>query len=218
MNEHPDAAWRPKWLQSNDGLEIEAWAVGEKGYKIGSITKRIANRSPEIKEAFLAFLHPLTYAHQPCLRSAASGGARRHSSRDQSRRHKAGDSRIGTRTGQKGLPGRKRAGGCEAASRPAKSFQPGVSEFHDGARVGRVSDYCALKRSVSSTETGSPSISRGSFSLSIPGSAMITSFWLPASSACTPTPWTPGVLSSARLCRSLMASASSLVSLVIPCS
>ena len=28
MNGHPDAAWRLKWLQSKDGLEIEAWAVG----------------------------------------------------------------------------------------------------------------------------------------------------------------------------------------------
>ena len=44
MNEQPDAAWRLKWLQSKDGLEIEAWVVGEKGYKIGSITKRITNR------------------------------------------------------------------------------------------------------------------------------------------------------------------------------
>jgi hypothetical protein len=34
MNEQPDAAWRLKWLQSKDCLEIEAWAVGEKGYKI----------------------------------------------------------------------------------------------------------------------------------------------------------------------------------------
>jgi hypothetical protein len=56
MSEHPDAAWRLKWLQSKDGLEIEAWAVGEKGYKIGSITKRITNRSPEIKEAFMALM------------------------------------------------------------------------------------------------------------------------------------------------------------------
>ena len=31
MNEQPDAAWRLKWLQSKDGLEIEAWAIGEKG-------------------------------------------------------------------------------------------------------------------------------------------------------------------------------------------
>ena len=36
--------------------EIEAWAVGEKGYKIGSITKRITNCSPEIKEAFMALM------------------------------------------------------------------------------------------------------------------------------------------------------------------
>jgi hypothetical protein len=56
MNEQPDAAWRLKWLQSKDGLEIEAWAVGEKAYKIGSITKRITNRSPEIKEAFMALM------------------------------------------------------------------------------------------------------------------------------------------------------------------
>jgi hypothetical protein len=56
MNEQPDTAWRLKWLQSKDGLEIEAWAVGEKGYKIGSITKRITNRSPEIKEAFMALM------------------------------------------------------------------------------------------------------------------------------------------------------------------
>ena len=56
MNEQPDAAWRLKWLQSKDGLEIEAWVVGEKGYKIGSITKRITNRSPEIKEAFMALM------------------------------------------------------------------------------------------------------------------------------------------------------------------
>jgi hypothetical protein len=46
MNNQPDAAWRLKWLQSKNRLEIEAWAVGEKGYKIGSITKRITNRSP----------------------------------------------------------------------------------------------------------------------------------------------------------------------------
>ena len=30
MNEQPDAAWRLKWLQSKDGLEIEAWAVAER--------------------------------------------------------------------------------------------------------------------------------------------------------------------------------------------
>ena len=56
MNEQPDAAWWLKWLQSKDGLEIEAWAVGENGYKIGSITKRITNRSPEIKEAFMTLM------------------------------------------------------------------------------------------------------------------------------------------------------------------
>ena len=56
MNDRPDAAWRLKWLQSKDGLEIEAWAVGKKGYKIGSITKRITNRNPEIKEAFMALM------------------------------------------------------------------------------------------------------------------------------------------------------------------
>ena len=56
MNEQPDTVWRLKWLQSKDGLEIEAWAVGEKGYKIGSITKRITNCSPEIKEAFVALM------------------------------------------------------------------------------------------------------------------------------------------------------------------
>jgi hypothetical protein len=56
MNNQPDAAWRLEWPQSKDGLEIEAWAVGDKGYKIGSITKRITNRSPEIKEAFMALM------------------------------------------------------------------------------------------------------------------------------------------------------------------
>jgi hypothetical protein len=56
MNQEPDAAWRLGWLQSKDGLEIEAWAVGEKGYKIGSITKRITNPSPEIREAFMALM------------------------------------------------------------------------------------------------------------------------------------------------------------------
>jgi hypothetical protein len=56
MNNQPDAAWRLEWLQSKGGLEIEAWAVGDKGYKIGSITKRITNRSPEIKEAFMALM------------------------------------------------------------------------------------------------------------------------------------------------------------------
>jgi hypothetical protein len=56
MNEQPDAAWRLKWVQSRDGLEIEAWVIGEKGHKIGSITKRITNRSPEIKEAFMALM------------------------------------------------------------------------------------------------------------------------------------------------------------------
>jgi hypothetical protein len=56
MNNQPDAAWRLEWLQNKDGLEIEAWAVGDKGYKIGSITKRITNRSPEIKEAFMALM------------------------------------------------------------------------------------------------------------------------------------------------------------------
>jgi hypothetical protein len=56
MNEQPDAAWRLRWLHSKDGLEIEAWAVGEKGYKIGSITKRITDRNPEIKQAFLALM------------------------------------------------------------------------------------------------------------------------------------------------------------------
>jgi hypothetical protein len=56
MNEQPDAAWRLRWLQSKDGLEIEAWAVGEKGYKIGSVIKRVADRSPEIKEAFMALM------------------------------------------------------------------------------------------------------------------------------------------------------------------
>jgi hypothetical protein len=62
MNELPDAAWRLKWLQSKDGLEIEAWAVGEKGYKIGSITKRITNRNPEIKEAFRGLMKPAAEA------------------------------------------------------------------------------------------------------------------------------------------------------------
>jgi hypothetical protein len=56
MNEQPDPAWRLKWLQSKDGPEIEAWAVGEKGYKIGEITKRITNRNPETKEAFRALM------------------------------------------------------------------------------------------------------------------------------------------------------------------
>ncbi|HZZ22590.1 MAG TPA: hypothetical protein VFE60_08475 [Roseiarcus sp.] len=56
MNERPDGAWRLKWLQSKDGLEIEAWAVGEKGYKFGSIAKRITNRSSEIKEASMALM------------------------------------------------------------------------------------------------------------------------------------------------------------------
>ncbi len=55
-NKQRDAACRPKWLQSKDGLEIEAWAVGERGYKIGSITKRTTNCSPEIKEAFMALM------------------------------------------------------------------------------------------------------------------------------------------------------------------
>jgi hypothetical protein len=56
MNEQPDAAWRLRWVQSKDGLEIEAWAVGEKGYKIGSISTRITDRNPEIKEAFMALM------------------------------------------------------------------------------------------------------------------------------------------------------------------
>ena len=33
MNERPDAGWRLKWCQSKDGLEIEAWAVGERATK-----------------------------------------------------------------------------------------------------------------------------------------------------------------------------------------
>jgi hypothetical protein len=37
-------------------LRSKLWAVGEKGYKIGSITKRITNRSPEIMEAFMALM------------------------------------------------------------------------------------------------------------------------------------------------------------------
>ena len=53
MNELPDAAWRLKWLQSKDGLEIEAWAVGKKGYKIGSTTKRITDRSPGNQRSYL---------------------------------------------------------------------------------------------------------------------------------------------------------------------
>jgi hypothetical protein len=56
MNEQPDAAWRLRWLQSKDGREVEAWVIADKGYKIGSITKRITNRSPEIKEAFMALM------------------------------------------------------------------------------------------------------------------------------------------------------------------
>ena len=64
MNEQPDAAWRLKWVQSKDGLEIEAWAVSEKGYKIGSITTRITDRNPEIKEAFMALMKRA--APKPC--------------------------------------------------------------------------------------------------------------------------------------------------------
>ena len=56
MNEQPDAAWRLGWLKSKDGCEVEARLIADKGYKIGSITKRIADRGPEIKEAFMALM------------------------------------------------------------------------------------------------------------------------------------------------------------------
>jgi hypothetical protein len=56
MNEQPDGSVPAEWLQSKDELEIEAWAVGENGYKIGSITTRITDRNPEIKEAFMALM------------------------------------------------------------------------------------------------------------------------------------------------------------------
>jgi hypothetical protein len=56
MNNQPDAAWRLKWLQSKNGLEIEACVIAGMGNKIGSITKRVADRGPEIKEAFMALM------------------------------------------------------------------------------------------------------------------------------------------------------------------
>jgi hypothetical protein len=56
MNVQPDAMWRLRWLQSKDGREVEACVMADKGYKIGSITKRITNRGPEIKEAFMALM------------------------------------------------------------------------------------------------------------------------------------------------------------------
>ena len=56
MNEQPDAACRLSGSKVRTNLEIEAWAVAEKGYKIGSITTRITDRNPEIKEAFMALM------------------------------------------------------------------------------------------------------------------------------------------------------------------
>ena len=51
MNEQPDAARRLRWLQSKDGLGHR-----RQGLQIGSITKRITDRGPEIKEAFMALM------------------------------------------------------------------------------------------------------------------------------------------------------------------
>jgi hypothetical protein len=56
MNKQSDAAWRLRWLRSKDGCEVEAWVIADKGYKIGSITKRVADRNPEVKEAFMALM------------------------------------------------------------------------------------------------------------------------------------------------------------------
>jgi hypothetical protein len=36
--------------------EVEAWVIAGMGNKIGSLTKRVAGRGPEIKDAFMALM------------------------------------------------------------------------------------------------------------------------------------------------------------------
>ena len=50
MNKQSDAAWRLRWLRSKDGCEVEAWVIADKGYKIGSITKRVADRTQKSRK------------------------------------------------------------------------------------------------------------------------------------------------------------------------